>query len=54
MVEMMVQSEVVSYGKIGKEFCQHVFIQPFTLNKGSLNSGSWNLIPIFHNLHKKC
>ncbi len=39
-----------SMGKMGKDFCPN-FLQP--LDKRNCNDGSRELIPIFHNPHRK-
>ncbi len=42
-------------GEMGKDFCPN-FAQPFleTVDRGSGNDGSRELIPVFHNPHRKC
>ncbi len=46
---------VQSMGEMGKDFCPN-FLQSFleTIDRRSGNDGSWQLIPIFHNPHRKC
>ncbi len=46
---------VQSMEGMGKDFCPH-FLQPFLENIGrrSCNDGSRELIPVFHNPHRKC
>ncbi len=46
---------VQSMGEVGKDFCPN-FIQSFleNIDRRSCNDGSWQLIPIFHNPHRKC
>ncbi len=45
---------VQSMGEMGKDFCPN-FLQPFLENieRGSCNDGSRELIPVFHNPHRK-
>ncbi len=42
-------------GEMGKDFCPN-FLQPFleNIDKSSCNDGSRELIPVFHNPHRKC
>ncbi len=42
-------------GEMGKDFCQN-FLQPFleNIDRRSCNDESWELIPLFHNPHRKC
>ncbi len=44
-----------SLGEVGKDFCPN-FLQPFfeNIDRRSCNDGSRELIPIFHNPHRKC
>ncbi len=46
---------VQSMGEMGKDFCPN-FLQPFleNMDRRSCNDGSRELIPIFHNPHRKC
>ncbi len=46
---------VKSMGEMGKYFCPS-FLQSFleNIDRGSCDDGSWELIPIFHNPHRKC
>ncbi len=46
---------VQSMGEMGKDFCTN-FLQPFLENiaRRSCNYGSRELIPVFHNPHRKC
>ncbi len=46
---------VQSMGEMGKDFCPNV-LQPFleNIDRRSCNDGSRELIPIFHNPHRKC
>ncbi len=46
---------VQSMGEMGKDFCPN-FLQPFleNIDRKSCNDGSRELIPIFHNPHRKC
>ncbi len=45
---------VQSMGEMGKDFCPN-FLQPFleNIDRRSCNDGSQELIPIFHNPHRK-
>ncbi len=45
---------VQSMGEMGKDFCPY-FLQPFLENvdRRSCNDGSRELIPVFHNPHRK-
>ncbi len=49
-----VQSEMVIYGEVGKDFCSGLF-KPFpeNINGGSRNDGTRELTPIFELLHRK-
>ncbi len=42
-------------GEMGKDFCPN-FFQPFleSIDRKSCNDGGRELIPIFHNPHRKC
>ncbi len=46
---------VQSIGEMGKDFCPN-FLQPFLENivRRRCNDGSRELIPVFHNPHRKC
>ncbi len=46
---------VQSMGEMGKDFCPN-FIQPFleNIDRRSCNDGRRELIPVFHNPHRKC
>ncbi len=46
---------VQSVGEMRKDFCPK-FLQPFleSIDRGSCNNGSRELIPVFHNPHRKC
>ncbi len=46
---------VQSMGEMGKDFCPNV-LQPFleNIDRRSCNDGSRELIPAFHNPHRKC
>ncbi len=46
---------VQSMGEMGKDFCPN-FLQPFleNIDRRSCNDGNRELIPIFHNPHRKC
>ncbi len=46
---------VPSMGEMGKDFCPN-FLQPFlgNIDRKNCNDGSRELIPVFHNLHRKC
>ncbi len=46
---------VQSVGEMRKDFCPY-FLQSFleNIDRRSCNDGSWQLIPIFHNPHRKC
>ncbi len=46
---------VQSMGEMGKDFCPN-FLQPFleNIDRRSCNDGSRELIPKFHNPHRKC
>ncbi len=45
---------VQSMGEMGKDFCPN-FLQPFleNIDRRSCNDGSRELIPVFHNPHRK-
>ncbi len=49
------QMSVQSMGEMGKDFCPN-FLQPFleSIGRGSCDDGSRELIPVFHNPHRKC
>ncbi len=42
-------------GEMGKDFCPN-FLEPFleNIDRRSCNDGSRELIPVFHNPHRKC
>ncbi len=44
-----------STGEMGKDFCPN-FLQPFleNIDSGNRNDESRELIPVFHNPHRKC
>ncbi len=46
---------VQSMGAMGKDICPN-FLQPFleNIDRRSRNDGSRELIPVFHNPHRKC
>ncbi len=46
---------VQSMGEMGKDFCPN-FLQPIleNIDRRSCNDGSRELIPAFHNPHRKC
>ncbi len=46
---------VQSMGEMGKDFYPN-FLQPFleNIHRRSCNDGSRELIPVFHNPHRKC
>ncbi len=46
---------VQSMGEMGIDFCPN-FLQPFleNIDRRSCNDGSRELIPVFHNPHRKC
>ncbi len=46
---------VQSTQELGKDFCPN-FLQPFpeNIDRSSCNDGSRELIPVFHNPHRKC
>ncbi len=46
---------VQSMGEMEKDFCPN-FLQPFleNIDRRSCNDGIRELIPVFHNLHRKC
>ncbi len=45
---------VQSMGEMGKDICPN-FLQSFleNIDRRSCNDGGWQLIPIFHNPHRK-
>ncbi len=45
---------VQSLGEMGKDFCQN-FLQPFldNIDSSNCNDGSRELVPVFHNPHRK-
>ncbi len=49
-----VRLSVQSMGEMGKDFCPN-FLQPFleNIDRRSCNDGSRELIPVFHNPHRK-
>ncbi len=46
---------VQSMGEMGKDVCPN-FLHPFleNIDRRSCNDGSRELIPVFHNPHRKC
>ncbi len=46
---------VQAMGEMGKDFCPKI-LQPFleNIDRRSCNDGSRELIPVFHNPHRKC
>ncbi len=46
---------VQSMGEMRKDFCPNVLL-PFleNIDRRSCNDGSWELMPVFHNPHRKC
>ncbi len=49
------EMRVQSMGEVGKDFCPN-FLQPFleNIDRRSCNDGRRELIPVFHNPHRKC